>query len=377
MSKRKWYKAINVAVILAVMLVFAFLPVQQVTIKGIGGLSLETPTTLSVGAEEVYASSGEITINAEFSANCEGGTSWYTGVISSGQWRHDSFRSGIDFDTTDIPDGAIITKVELRIHIVEEHGKDMNNDVAKMTSKAKTYYDANNYSGFNDDVDGNEYLSNSYAYYGEGTHTVELLAAARTDLQAQLGDNWFSVGWTGTTEAKNRYRDGSDYTDKHHPPQLIVTYMVPTWESYRDVNHEYQDDDFADYNTEHYAYMKGEGFILGHSYKIAYYDASDNKTSTEQQQASSDTGVLTSSTELKEGYAADGYWHAVVLDTTETAPDTYDAAKAHASYVIDDDFYIHASAIPEFPTVISAITAMGLCFGIYWWMRRRVCNRVR
>ena len=39
---------------------------------------------------------------------------------------------------------------------------------------------------------------------------------------------------------------------------------------------------------------------------------------------------------------------------------------------------MQAAAIPEFPTVISAIAAMGLCFGVYWWMRRRkVYNRVR
>ncbi len=222
----------GITLALAVMLAFAFLPAQQVTIKGIGRLSLETSTTLSIGAEEIYASPDEITIDAEFSIVGIAGTSWDTGYISSGEYSDDSYRTGIDFDTADIPDGSTITKVELKLYIDEE-ATPLNNDVAKMTSKAKTYYDANNYSGFNTDVDGNEYLSNSAGYAGTGSyHTVELLDAAETDLENQLGSNWFSVGWTGTTEADNKYRDGHTYLEAN-PPQIIVTYTLPPLSFFR------------------------------------------------------------------------------------------------------------------------------------------------
>jgi len=117
-------------------------------LRGMALVAILTLAGMFLPRGVTYASpDSEITVNAEFSSNCQGGTTWYAGVISSGQWNTDSFRSGIDFDTTDIPDTAIITKVELRIDIVEEGATDMNNDVAKMTSKARTYYDANNYSG--------------------------------------------------------------------------------------------------------------------------------------------------------------------------------------------------------------------------------------
>jgi hypothetical protein len=165
------------------------------------------------------------TLSAGFSVVCVAGTSWDSTLISSGQWNNNSYRTGIDFDTTAIPDSAPITKVELKLYIDEE-ATPLNNDVAKMTSKAKTYYDANNYSGFNSDVDGNEYLSDSAGFAGVGSyHTVQLLAAAQTDLQSQLGANWFSVGFTGTTEASNKYRDGHTYLEAN-PPQIIVTYTA-------------------------------------------------------------------------------------------------------------------------------------------------------
>lgn len=225
MNRRRRQKAIHTALALALvaMLADAFLPAQQVTIKGIGGLSLETPITLSIGAKEVYAS--ELTLDAVFSEASVSGTSWYAaGVVSSGDWQDDSYRTGIDFDTTSIPDGAIITKVELGLTIIDEAGT-VPNDIAKMTATANSYYIANNYSGHHSDVDGNEYLSNSSGWVGTSTQTfVELLAAARTDLKAQLGDNWFSVGYTQTVDgtANDDYRDGNDYQD-NPPPQLIVT----------------------------------------------------------------------------------------------------------------------------------------------------------
>ena len=44
----------------------------------------------------------------------------------------------------------------------------------------------------------------------------------------------------------------------------------------------------------------------------------------------------------------------------------------YANFIADDSFVVDATAIPEFPAVITAIVVAGLCFGIYWWMRKRV-----
>jgi hypothetical protein len=171
------------------------------------------------------------TLSAGFSVVCVAGTSWDSTLISSGDWHGDTYRTGIDFDTTAIPDtGTTITKVELKLYIDEE-ATPLNNDVAKMTSSAETYYNANNYSGFNSDVDGNEYLSDSAGFAGTGSyHTVQLLTAAQTDLENQLGANWFSVGFTGTTETNDKYRDGHTYLEAN-PPQIIVTYTTTAIEA--------------------------------------------------------------------------------------------------------------------------------------------------
>jgi len=178
--------------------------------------------------ERVFAASesSPVTIDADYSTVCIAGTSWDNSYISSGDSGGDSYRTGIDFITTTIPDAATITKVELKLYIDAEDTP-LNNDVGNMTKTAYTYeVTDDDKSGFNSDVDGNQYLSNSGGYAGTGSyHTVELLTAARTDLEDQLSANWFSVGWTGTLEASGDYRDGHAY-DEANPPQLIVTYTV-------------------------------------------------------------------------------------------------------------------------------------------------------
>ena len=70
--------------------------------------------------------------------------------------------------------------------------------------------------------------------------------------------------------------------------------------------------------------------------------------------------------------SAAGTWHCVVLDTTGSAPNTYAAAIADANYVIDDDFVVQQSAIPEFPKVVAAIAVSLLCAISYIFMRRKV-----
>ncbi|CAB1075751.1 Salicylate hydroxylase (EC [Olavius algarvensis Delta 1 endosymbiont] len=167
------------------------------------------------------------TLNADYSVVLEGGSTWATSWIGIGEWSGTQ-RTGIDFDTSTIPDSATITKVELKIYITDEGGP-LGNDVASMTKKAYTWHVTDSdESGFDSDVDGNDYLSNSSVIDGDNQyHTVELLSAAATDLESQLGADWFSVGWTGTTEPNNTYRDGDAYGDTN-PPQLIVTYTDPS-----------------------------------------------------------------------------------------------------------------------------------------------------
>jgi len=169
---------------------------------------------------------GQVTLDADYSVTIEAGTAWQTGYLASGDWDV-YYRFGVDFDTTSIPDAATITKVELKLYNDDEYGP-LNNDVGDMTDTAYNYNDGDDKSGFASDVDGNEYLSASSGYAGGGSyHTVELLDAAETDLEDQLSANWFSVGFSGTTESGRFGRDFRTHAEAN-PPQLIVTYTVPT-----------------------------------------------------------------------------------------------------------------------------------------------------
>ena len=132
-------------------------------------------------------------------------------------------------------------------------------------------------------------------------------------------------------------------------------------------------------NTFHRAYMYGAGFLTSHSYKVGYYDASGTQggalVSTDVV-ISDGAGNLESHRELMGPWGdpipTAGAWHAVVFDTTGDIPDTYDAALSDTAYSVGDDFEVAASAIPEFPTVITAIVSLTLCAGTYLWLRKRL-----
>ncbi len=56
--------------------------------------------------------------------------------------------------------------------------------------------------------------------------------------------------------------------------------------------------------------------------------------------------------------------------TITTSPATY-------GLLADDSYNVDASAIPEFPAVIAGIAVAGMCFWIYYWMRKRRLARVQ
>jgi len=112
--------------------------------------------------------------------------------------------------------------------------------------------------------------------------------------------------------------------------------------------------------------MKGTGFAAG-SYIVRYYDA----TTPTPAQVGTDAnitvpmigepaGVLKSNLacNTNEGATA-GTWHAKAYLSDGT------------TLIADDTFTVTSAAIPEFPTVITAIVVSGLCFVIYYWMRKR------
>ncbi len=76
--------------------------------------------------------------------------------------------------------------------------------------------------------------------------------------------------------------------------------------------------------------------------------------------------------------ASYGTWHAVAYraDTGDAAPAaTYTPNDSNSTMEVE--FTVEQSAIPEFPTVIAGIIVVGMCFGIYYWMRRRKLANVK
>jgi hypothetical protein len=147
-------------------------------------------------------------------------------------------------------------------------------------------------------------------------------------------------------------------------------YASPSWVSFNDAAHSTTDDDFA--GSETTVYMQGI-VTASTQYKVAYYEADTGAEDTadlvETDIVTSNViGVLESECTFTDYPTSDaGTWHSVVFPSASTPPSTYDPTGS----VEDDSFNVQASAIPEFPTVITMIAAMGLSFGIYYWLRRR------
>ena len=152
-------------------------------------------------------------------------------------------------------------------------------------------------------------------------------------------------------------------------PDSISNAVGPTsWNSYNDSAHNYQDDTFS--GDEHYVYMHGTGFNASHAYHIAYYDADGYKALSDGKSSGSDKNLSSHYYFPSNTSSAEGTWHAVVYDDDIfSPPSTYVSSDPNS--VVEDDFYVYESAIPEFPAVIAAIAVCMLCAVAYVVMRRK------
>jgi len=154
----------------------------------------------------------------------------------------------------------------------------------------------------------------------------------------------------------------------------ILHFEINTAESYNDSAHTAVDNNFT--SGENTVYIWAHSFKASSTYAVAYYDAS---TTGGGQKVATDSGPSTVYGNLSSQYvlttdpnAAPGTWHVCVFDSAYGSPPTnYNDAATAAGYVVEDSFVVTSEAIPEFPTVMTAIMVAGLCFGIYYGMRRR------
>jgi len=151
---------------------------------------------------------------------------------------------------------------------------------------------------------------------------------------------------------------------------------IKIWGSHNDATWTTVENSFADSTNR--VYMYGENFDSGTT-KIGYYDGGNTLRQTDTY-SSWGGGVLNWSECYFMDYiavATAGTWHAVVLLQADDLPAAYADALTDPQFVADDSFAVAATAIPEFPEVMAAIGVAGICFGIYYWMRkktRRVCG---
>ena len=151
------------------------------------------------------------------------------------------------------------------------------------------------------------------------------------------------------------------------------TVTIPPWDSYQTSGRQTIDNDYASPYTT--VFMHGTGFA-NVSYLIVYYDANGANIGA--------TTITVSGGTLDSQYllttnptAAPGTWHALVQPSSGyTAFGTHTYAEITASpatygLAANDSFTVESSAIPEFPTVFAAISVAGLCFAVYYWMRKK------
>nr|NQU90236.1 carboxypeptidase regulatory-like domain-containing protein [Bacteroidota bacterium] len=165
----------------------------------------------------------------------------------------DAERGWARFNTSAIPDGSAINSVELNIYVSDDnyaYFDVMSIEADPLLGTALGVFD--------DIGDGTQYAHYASNFPDPGWYVVDLGATAAGDLQALLGDDWFSVGLY-------EYESGSYYLEydgwnEANPPFVSVTYSAGP--------------DFIDEGFETWlpagwsedipgAWMQGDGTIFG------------------------------------------------------------------------------------------------------------------
>ncbi len=220
-----------------------------------------------------------------------------------------------------------------------------------------------------------------------------------SDVSAFVAGTYSNYGWLvkdGTENGSNlatTFYTKDEATQTTLRPKLTVTFTASSWDSYSDTGRTTQPPGDTFSGTTNVVYMKGTGFLDGaQTYNVGYYDnggaivTSDNGIALVSVSGTRGTLGNTSSpyeptyTFTDNPTAAPGTWHMVVQPAGATAfPATYSALNAAPDtyqLLADDTCTVEGSAIPEFSTVMAAVGVCGMCFGIYWWMRRKHRRRL-
>jgi hypothetical protein len=150
----------------------------------------------------------------------------------------------------------------------------------------------------------------------------------------------------------------------------ILVLRLGTLTPFQDSGHATYQNNFNSPSLDR-VYIQGAYFKVSTAHHVAYYDAGGAQVLSDG--VSSDANGVVNSLCIFSNYpsSAPGTWHAVIYEDSVSAPAaTYTANDTNS--IRECALTVTADAIPEFPEVIAAIGVAGLCFGIYWWLRRRL-----
>jgi hypothetical protein len=162
--------------------------------------------------------------------NLDGSYEKFDGQIQVGKGSFYSFFRGYAvFNTSDVPDNAIISKIQLCIntsHVPERLSIPV--EITKLTVDPRQVKLDDLYNAINSSV----LLGPVGDYLKTRTENIiELNEVARDDMMSQLKNNWWAIGFRQVEDGMNNARtigsfEGYDFTDSI-APLCIVTYELP------------------------------------------------------------------------------------------------------------------------------------------------------
>lgn len=150
-----------------------------------------------------------------------GASSCYAGAVDT-----EPQRSFIDWDITDVP-ASTVTDVDWAVEVITAYGA---GDTVRICSFDGTQVDTTNYpvgepgdeNLFNDIAGKTELIAAAADFQSTGSKTIDLGEMADAKLQANLGVDFWSIGFKGSDESTDHTR--IDAAAGTTPPNLIVTY---------------------------------------------------------------------------------------------------------------------------------------------------------
>jgi len=145
---------------------------------------------------------------------------------------YDIYRTYIEFDTSEIPDGATINSIEAHLTVSYPFHNSELIDIQQMD------YTVSHWSSSEWDDAGNEalynyitnettkYVNDSSAFQTTGAKSFALGAPAVTDMQNQLGNNWFGIVIKDELETGDEAASFycTEWTDESVMSYLVVDY---------------------------------------------------------------------------------------------------------------------------------------------------------